>query len=95
MLTAQSENEIAFRSWMFETIFDQFHKLSMKNLVQNLKEITNTIVLKKSMSDDYYQKYSRLRCFLCVKGLVICFYLGSSGSILQFRQNIIKVGSKS
>ena len=30
-----------------------------------------------------------------VKGLVICFYLGWSGSILQFRQNIIKVGSKS
>ena len=42
-----------------------------------------------------HQKYSRLRCFLCVKGLVICFYLGWSGSILQFRQNIIKVGSKS
>ena len=32
---------------------------------------------------------------LRVKGLVICFYLGWSGSILQFRQNIIKVGSKS
>ena len=30
-----------------------------------------------------------------VKGLVICFYLGWSGSILQFRQNIIKVGLKS
>ena len=42
-----------------------------------------------------YQKYSRLRCLLRVKGLVICFYLGWSGSILQFRQNIIKVGSKS
>ena len=41
------------------------------------------------------QKYSRLRCLLCVKGLVICFYLGWSGSILQFRQNMIKVGSKS
>ena len=41
------------------------------------------------------QKYSRLRCFLRAKGLVICFYLGWSGSILQFRQNTIKVGSKS
>ena len=41
------------------------------------------------------QKYSRLRCLLRVKGLVICFYLGWSGSILQFSQNIIKVGSKS
>ena len=34
------------------------------------------------------QKYSRLRCSLHVKGLVICFYLGWSGSILQFRENI-------
>ena len=41
------------------------------------------------------QKYSRLRCLLHVKGLVICFYLDWSGSILQFRQNRIKVGSKS
>jgi hypothetical protein len=30
-----------------------------------------------------------------VKGLVIWFFLGWSGSILQFRQNITKVGSKS
>ena len=36
------------------------------------------------------QKYSRLRCLLRVTGLVICFYLGWSGSILQFRQNIIQ-----
>ena len=32
---------------------------------------------------------------LRVKGLVICFYLSWSGSILQFRQIIIKVGSMS
>ena len=37
------------------------------------------------------QKYSRLRCLLLVKGFVICFYLGWSGSILQIRTNIIKV----
>ena len=43
----------------------------------------------------YDRKYSRLRCLLCVKGLVIYVYLGWSGSILQFRQNVIKVGSKS
>jgi hypothetical protein len=30
-----------------------------------------------------------------VKSFVICFYLGWSRSILQFRQNITKVGSKS
>ena len=45
--------------------------------------------------DAFAQKYSRLRCLLRVKGLVIYFYLGWSGSILQFRQNMIKVGSKS
>ena len=39
------------------------------------------------------QKY-RLRCLLRVKGLVICFYLGWSGSIIQIRTNMIKVGSK-
>ena len=41
------------------------------------------------------QKYSRLRCLLRVKGLVICFYLGWSGSTLPIRNNIIKVSSKS
>ena len=49
-----------------------------------------------NFQNSYEQKYSRLRCLLRVKGLVNCFYLGRrSGSILQFRQNIIKVGSKS
>ena len=43
---------------------------------------------------DLYPKI-RLRCLLRVKGLAICFYLAWSGSILQFRQNIINVGSKS
>ena len=32
------------------------------------------------------QKYSRLRYLLGVKFLVICFYLGWSGSILRFRK---------
>ena len=40
-------------------------------------------------------KYSRLRCLLHVKGLAICFHLGWSGSILQFRLNIIKLVSNS
>ena len=37
------------------------------------------------------QKYSRLRCLLPVKGLVICFYLGRSGSTnysVQTKYNI-------
>ena len=33
----------------------------------------------------YTQKYSRLRCLLHIKGLVICFYLGWSGSILHYK----------
>ena len=45
--------------------------------------------------ESYEQTYSRLRCLLRVKGLVICFYLGWSGSILQIRTNRLKVGSKS
>ena len=43
----------------------------------------------------YQQKYSRLRCLLHGKGLVICFYLGWSGSTLLITKHIIKVGSKS
>ena len=39
------------------------------------------------------QKYSRLRCLLRVKGLVVGFYLGWSGHTLLIRK--IKVGSKS
>ena len=41
------------------------------------------------------QKYSRLRCLLRVKGLVICFYLGWFGSALLITKHIIKIGSKS
>ena len=41
------------------------------------------------------QKYSRLRCLLRVKGLVIGFYLGWSGHTLLIRKIIMKVGSKS
>ena len=44
--------------------------------------------------DSRNQKYSSLRCLLHVK-LRFGFYLGWSGSILWFRQNIIEVGSKS
>ena len=49
----------------------------------------------RSKLNNLEQKYRRLRCLLRVKGLLICLYLGWSGSIFQFRQNIINVGSKS
>ena len=41
--------------------------------------------------DGYEQKYSRLRCLLRVKGLVICFYLGWSSVQTKYS----KVRSKS
>ena len=44
--------------------------------------------------DTLPQKYSRLRCLLRVKGLVICFHLGWSGSTLLITKHIIKVGSQ-
>ena len=36
--------------------------------------------------DSLWQKYSRLRCLLRVKGLVIGFYLGWSGHTLLIRK---------
>ena len=42
----------------------------------------------------WYQKYSKLRYLLLVKGLVVCFYLGWSGSILQIRMDNNKVRFK-
>ena len=70
---------------------------SPKNTVHTMRLWMKTISKWKTLSVCFLriQKYSRLRCLLPVKGLVFCFYLGWSGSILQFRQNIIKVGSKS
>ena len=36
-------------------------------------------------------KIQQTKCLLLVKGLVICFYLGWSSSILQFRQEVIYI----
>ena len=52
-----------------------------------LKKFCNWLVEKFGAEMSPNQKYRRLRCLLC--------YFGWSGSIFQFRQNIIKVGSKS
>ena len=43
--------------------------------------VTKKVVVKL---DTLTQKYSRLRCLLCVKSLVICFYLGWSGTYVVF-----------
>ena len=40
-----------------------------------VNDVTQT--LESKGADICYQKYSRLRCLLRVKGLVICFYLGA------------------
>ena len=60
-----------------------------------MQHSTDSRKFYKKKIESYEQNYSRLRCLLRVKGLVICFYLGWSGSILQIRTNITKVGSKS
>ena len=44
------------------------------------------ILLHPNYTNGMKQKYSRLRCLLRVKGFVIGFYLGWSGSILRFRK---------
>ena len=58
-------------------------------------QATPLVLLEKVKTYCFDQEYSRLRCLLLVKGLVISFYLGWSDSILQIRTNISKVGSKS
>ena len=47
-------------------------------------------IFKNNCSHVNAQEYSRLRCLLRVKGLVICFYLGWSGSTLLITEHIIK-----
>ena len=59
---------------------------SLANTHSNQNQIMSILI--------YSQEYSRLRCLLILKVLVICFYLGWSGSTLPIRTNIIKVGSK-
>ena len=80
--SVESTSSCIFESWLDMTI-----------AIVVIIPTTNSII--PPMINACFQKYSRLRCLLRVKGLVICFYLGWSGSTLQFRQNITKVGSKS
>ena len=58
--------------------FDEFHVTEIEGAMQKL--------LVSLLGHCQGQKYSRLRCLLRVKGLVIGFYLGWSGSILRFRK---------
>ena len=74
-------------------IFTHSEKAEMKALF-----LTNCLIAENNPTSSIHpakQKYSRPRCLLLVKGLVICFYLGWSGSTLPIRTNIIKVGSNS
>ena len=54
------------------------HKLSIVFLELIQSKHLSRLVYNKVNSN--MQKYSRLRCLLRVKGLVICYYLGWSGS---------------
>ena len=67
-----------------------YHKESLAS--SNLNSI---LLWFHSVKPIHIQKYSRLRCLLLVKGLVICFHFGWSGSTQPIRTNIIKAGSKS
>ena len=53
------------------------NKVSVSSLACELEVNLNLV---------YTQKYSRLRCLLRVKGLVIGFYLGWSGHTLLIRK---------
>jgi hypothetical protein len=69
--------------------------MSIDGLIIEYMDLSHIHLAVTPIFISHGQKYRRLRCLLPVKGLVICFYFDWSGSILQFRQNIIKVVSKS
>ena len=66
------------------------HKISILIMVW-IKFKSNILPRNRFSALIYVQKYSRLRCLLCVKGLVICFYLGLSGSTLLITKHIIRL----
>ena len=51
-----------------------------------LQKVLKTCIAVMGVVDTFNQKYSRLRCLLRVKGLVIGFYLGWSGHTLLIRK---------
>ena len=63
-------------------------KFQLGYLDLNVELLSNLSIAKLSKIhlNTLGQKYSRLRYLIHVKGLAICFYLGWSGSILQFRK---------
>ena len=73
----------------------QFFPWSLSLLLNSLTPYYSTQYFRGMAAYNTHSKYSRLSCLLPVKGLVFCFYFDRSGSNLQIRQNIIKVGSKS
>ena len=80
------------KSWSHMKKSDRFNQFStLKNDFENQHfDIFEEVVHNFDKSN---QKYSRLVCYFS-KGWRSVF-LGWSGSILQFRQNIIRAGSKS
>ena len=81
-----------------DSLLDQIFFHLLKNYLKMALSQRGWLKFKIQISTyTYTQKYSKLRCLLGVKGLLVCFYLGWCwcAGILYFRQNIIKVGSKS
>ena len=74
------------------------HLIASRTIFHLAFEQSATTATQRSIIHNILSNWNHihtLRCMLRFKGLVICFYLGWSGSILQIRNNIIKVGSKS
>ena len=81
--------------WRFRNFQTQRGNSTDELMLMIRQIILNLICHSVTTFLDHKQKYSRLRCLLLVKGLVIGFYLGWSGSTLLITKHIIKVGSKS
>ena len=67
----------------FALLGQRFYKI--EPISKRIKKLMKLVSYCHPLCDPLNQKYSRLRYLLIVKGLVICFYLGWSNSILQIR----------
>ena len=66
--------------------FDYEHANSAMNYKVAEEELVVSTYKSYNLQRGFSQKYSRLRCLLRVKGLVIGFYLGWSGHTLLIRK---------
>ena len=76
------------------SMFFNFLWFTIWKQVNSITTTTTTYVSEKVLNNSWFWPKIKQTKML-VKGLLICFYLCWSGSILQFRQNMIKVSSRS